>query len=468
VNDYNSNSPLYTFISFSFFINHHGIQLQIDVFLHSILIFQDINNVTDIPYTSWRCANSSTTARGNSSNCSNVLTGLLSGLNDEPAHHYPTPAQTFFTYFTPIIFFIGIIGNSVSLLVFLSKNMRKLSASRYLAALSTSDLLALLFYVLPEWIKHGLSSLPVEISVPFLQRNGTCQGMVYFQYIARFLSSWFVVFFTIERFIGVCFPLRRKDICDPKSASRVILATVVTACIGCVFKPILSETVVTITGYPVCTSTLDHQYLSFILDSIFGVVITFIPFVLITILNLLIIRRLVLRNKRHRKIRVVTAESIIRLEFTFILLAVSICFVSLYLPYFVVWCKRYWTIKQMFNLHSISPEKLLSHDNTIESLDESLHITRSVFYINYCINFFLYSVTGAYFRKELRHLFWNRGRHSYSYNYSRHCSAYFNRSNSNNASKTSNLRQGQNNGRHEHETSFVIKMTDANRKSRSS
>ena len=429
---------------------------------------QDNNNVTSVPYTSWRCRNS-TSALGNNSNCSNGLSDLFTGhINDESPHYHTTPAHKFFTFITPVIFFIGLVGNSVSLLVFLSNNMRKLSASRYLAALSTSDLMALLFYVLPEWLKHGFSTLPGGNTVPFLQRNGTCQGMVYFQYIARFLSSWFVVFFTIERFIGVCFPLRRKDICDPKSASRVILGAVLTACIGCVFKPILSETVITREGHPVCTSTLDHQYTSFILDSIFGVVITFIPFILITILNILIIRRLVLRNKRHRKIRVVTAESIIRLEFTFILLAVSICFVSLYLPYFVVWCKRYWTIRQMFNLHTISPNELHSHDKSIESLDESLHITRTIFYINYCINFFLYSVTGAYFRKELRHLFWNRGRHSYSYNYSRHCSAYFNRSNSNNASKTSNLRQGQNNGRHEHETSFVLKMPDANRKSRSS
>ncbi|XP_052762219.1 thyrotropin-releasing hormone receptor-like [Mya arenaria] len=327
----------------------------------------------------------------------------------------PTTAFYFFTYFTPIIFAIGVVGNIISLIVFLSKNMRKLSASMYLAALSTSDLLALLFYVLPEWLKHGFSLVPGHQQALFLQQNGTCQGLLYLQYIARFLCSWFVVFFTIERFIGVCFPLRRKDICDPKSASRVILGAIVVASSGCVFKPILSGTFIAKNGDPVCTSNRDHQYLSFILDSIFGVTITFIPFVLITILNLLIIRKLVLRNKRHRKIRIVTEESIIRLEFTFILLAISICFVSLNLPYFAVWCKRYWKIKQI------------------------LYITRTIFYINYCINFFLYSVTGAYFRKELRHLFLNRGRNSYSYRYPRHYSAYLTRSSSQNTSKSSTL-----------------------------
>lgn len=41
-------------------------------------------------------------------------------------------------------------------------------------------------------------------------------------------------------------------------------------------------------------------------------------------------------------------------------------------------------------------------------------ITRAVFYVNYCINFFLYSITGAYFRRELRMLF-VLGRRKYKY-----------------------------------------------------
>jgi hypothetical protein len=49
----------------------------------------------------------------------------------------------FFTYVTPVILAVGITGNAISLLVFLTNNMRKLSASVYLAALSTADLMAL-------------------------------------------------------------------------------------------------------------------------------------------------------------------------------------------------------------------------------------------------------------------------------------------------------------------------------------
>ncbi|KAH3818402.1 hypothetical protein DPMN_120014 [Dreissena polymorpha] len=381
----------------------------------------------------------------NGNNASNLSAGcpmfhdnlLQSLLNDIPLFT-PSPEHRFFTYVTPVIAAFGVVGNIVSLMVFLSKNMRKLSASMYLIALAISDIMALVFYVLPEWLKHGEPLLSGYRWPPLLQQNGVCQSVLYIQYIARFLSSWFVVFFTIERFIGVCFPLLRNDLCDPRSAPRVILGAVVIASAGCVFKPVVSGTYPTISGALICTSDKDHQYLSFILDSIFGAIITFIPFILITILNVLIIRKLVLRNKRSRKISVVTTESIIRLEFTFILLVMSICFVALNLPHFAVWCKRYWKIRQMFNMHLMSPTTLQNHDDHIGDLDNTLHVTRTIFYTNYCINFFLYSVTGAYFRKELKHLFCKRDTNLRVSNAHR-CSAYNTRLHSRTLPQTSLL-----------------------------
>ena len=355
-------------------------------------------------------------------NCTDMERSLLNEMYDQTITHKPSGAGLFFTYFTPVIFVIGLVGNVLSLVVFASKNMRKLSASIYLAALSISDLMALLFYVLPEWLKHGLPLLSGNHNATnFLQENGTCQFLLYLQYVIKFLSAWLVVCFTVERYIGVCLPLRRKDICDPKSASRAILGIIVIACGGCVFKPILSGSYPAIRGDPVCTSIKEHRYLSFILDNVFGVMITLIPFIIITVLNLLIIRKLVLRNKRHRKIRIITEESIIRLEFTFILLALSICFVSLNLPYFSVWCKRYWTSELLTAINNSQTHVISEKNDHIGDLDEILVASRTIFYTNYCIHFFLYSITGAYFRKELKHLFLHKER---DYSHYHNCSAH--------------------------------------------
>ena len=94
----------------------------------------------------------------------------------------------------------------------------------------------------------------------------------------------------------------------------------------------------------------------------------------------------------------VTEESVIRLEFTLILLAVSFCFVALNVPYFATWLKLFLT-SQYISVTSFTRPTDLDYFRGVA------FITRAIFYINYCINFFLYSITGAYFRRELRMLF---------------------------------------------------------------
>ena len=314
-----------------------------------------------------------------------------------------TIGRQFYAYFTPIIMVIGIIGNSLSLNVFLSKNMRSLSASTYLAALSTSDLFALVFYVMIEWLIRGIPVLYPDKRVTFMHVDGVCQMIMYLHYVSRFLSAWLVVAFTVERYIGVCHPLRRRDICTITSTRRIVLGLVIVSLILNVFKPTLSI-VSDVKGWGrMCTTKADYRHLSFILDSIFAVMITLVPFVIITCMNLLIVRKLVLRNKRQRACKVITEESIIRLEFTLILLAISLCFIVFNIPYFVTWCKLFLTSKF---IHLDTFQDVAS----FEYFQGTLWITRAIFYINYCVNFFLYSITGTYFRRELKMFFFYRSR----------------------------------------------------------
>jgi len=70
-----------------------------------------------------------------------------------------------YAYVTPFIILIGIVGNSISLRVFCSSRMRKMSASIYLATLAISDTFVLLSYVLVEWLHRGLGRWPGGHSV---------------------------------------------------------------------------------------------------------------------------------------------------------------------------------------------------------------------------------------------------------------------------------------------------------------
>ena len=150
----------------------------------------------------------------NVSNCS-LPPGVLGSLAD-----LNTPGQRpmifvggrlFYAWFTPLVLLVGVVGNTLSLCVFLSRNMRSLSASTYLAALSTADLTALVFYVLVEWLIRGLPVLRGGDGegegeggrAGLMAVNGSCQMVMYLHYVSRFLSAWLVVAFTVERWVGV-------------------------------------------------------------------------------------------------------------------------------------------------------------------------------------------------------------------------------------------------------------------------
>lgn len=322
-----------------------------------------------------------------------------------------TSAQAFYTYSVPVILTIGIVGNLVSLRVFLSRSMRKLSASTYLVALSTSDIAALIFYVLTEWLRWGLPRLIYDQQLDFLNSAGICQVLFYFSYVSRFLSAWFIVTFTVERYIGVCHPLKRELCLGSRSAQKVLFTLVVISLVVMLFKPILTDSREIQTTDSVvhrCIPDPARPMLSFVLDSIYGLTITVVPFLVISVLNALIIRKLLRRYRRHRKCTVVTEESIIRMEFTVILLVVSFVFIVLNLPYCFVWCKRFLMSREDMHQRPGSGSDLGQDFDNYEGV---LMITRVIFYMNYCVNFFLYSVTGAYFRKELKVLVFYRSQY---------------------------------------------------------
>lgn len=323
-------------------------------------------------------------------NCSSIFDDIQAETN------YEKPAVfvigiNFFAYFTPVIFVMGLIGNGLSVAVFTTKNMRKLSASTYLASLSIADICALVFYVFIEWLRRGLAYISPDLKLAFLDHNGPCQVLLYLSYISRIMSSWIIVVFTIERFTGVCHPLKSFN----RKSKRIIFGMLIASSFLVLYKPILSGEY-TIRERTACGSNPHFSFESFVLDSVFAVSITLIPLVLITILNALIMRTLLLRNNRQNDL--FAEDTKIRLEFTLILLAISFFFIAFNLPYFVVWSRNFMKSQFLQDNHS----RFVPGD--IDYWNGVLNITRTIFYMNYCVNFFLYSITGAYFRNELANM----------------------------------------------------------------
>ncbi|XP_030570267.1 proteinase-activated receptor 1 isoform X2 [Drosophila novamexicana] len=146
-------------------------------------------------------------------------------------------------YYVPIICCTGSIGNILSVFVFFMTKLRKLSSSFYLAALAISDT-CFLCGLFMQWLNF--------LNVNIYNQNYFCQFFTFISYLASFCSVWFVVAFTVERFIAVMYPLKRQIMCTVRRAKIVLLGLTLAGCVHCVpyiliakpvYSPKLNDTI---------------------------------------------------------------------------------------------------------------------------------------------------------------------------------------------------------------------------------
>ena len=316
------------------------------------------------------------------------------------------PGKSFYAFVTPFIIVIGLIGNIVSLKVFTCTRLRDLSASLYLIALSISDSCVLLTYVLLDWLHNGLPAWHHGFSVNIIHRQCICELFLFVSYVFRFVTVYLLVIFSVERYIAVCKPLQRQAICSKNVARKVILVVLLSAVLISFYKPLLSglypasngpttfqNVTVNQSDYDaasgegaICTWNPRYENFHYVMELIYGLTITAIPFVLVTVFNLLILKQLLTKYFQSQSTREMFRKSKMRIELTVMVLAVSMCFICLNIPYFIA-----WTIQ---NLQTFNPDSMY----TVQRNSDVLRVTRTIFSINYSINFFVYCLTGSYYR----------------------------------------------------------------------
>ncbi|KAH7638601.1 class a rhodopsin-like protein g-protein coupled receptor gprnna13-like protein [Dermatophagoides farinae] len=130
----------------------------------------------------------------------------------------------------PIIMIIGIIGNSITMIIMTRRRMRS-STNWYLAALAIFDMIYLIFTFILS-LKH----YPNAHSIDYYYYWNLFPYFTMITDASSNTSVWLTVTFTIERYIAVCHPIKGKIICTESRAKRVIL---------CVFIICLSVTLPT-------------------------------------------------------------------------------------------------------------------------------------------------------------------------------------------------------------------------------
>lgn len=307
-------------------------------------------------------------------------------------------------YLLPVIIFLGMIGNILSFLVFCFTYLCRMSSSVYLAALSISDF-TFLFALFFTWLN--------TFDINVVSMNGLCQFLIYLTYVASFLSVWYVVCFTVERHLTVCFPLLRQRLCKPRRAKIVVLVLAILGLL--IYNFALWTSVVTKEyGHPHCV--VDERYFDIVItiNNIDTLITLVVPALVITVSNVRISYSLSKFYRFYRTRR--SAERLnsnsgsslsndystiysnssynrLQMKVTKMLLLVSSVFLICNIPSHLI--RVYAFVRSMMDVN-YNPSRLLLLIQRLAML---------LYYTGFSTNVILYNVSGKTFRLAFVRLF---------------------------------------------------------------
>ena len=289
---------------------------------------------------------------------------------------------------SPLLFCIGIIGNSLSLVAFRRMGFGRSPANVYLSCIATADSFVLLLGLLPQWLKQSGFVALHELS-PM-----SCKISYFCTFVSGDTAIWLLALFTIDRAAAVRFPLRNFRATRTRSVFALCVSALGFACAknvhlfwtrGAVFDAdtgALISNCAKMPGY--------EQFESFVRPWIAFSLISVAPFLIVLVNNSVIVHVLVGYHDRLRmNIIMANAEHNFR-QTIFMCLAVSVAFFVCVTPNFALLIGRpYWKA-------AVSDRSALNVTDAVNNL---------LLYTNHSINFFLYCMTGKVFRKELLNMF---------------------------------------------------------------
>ena len=294
-------------------------------------------------------------------------------------------------YCLPVIILFGLVGNTLSLLVMLQPQNRKISCCVYMAGLAVSDngaLLTMTYF----WV--------VTDGYPQPWTDFSCKLWVYIVLLTTAGSAFILVVMTADRCLAIRFALKARVWCTAYRAKIGLAITV--GCVAIVYIPIALMSGV-VDG-KVCASFAVKSQLSLVLSYVNLVLIPVIPFVLIVVMNTLIVmtvhqsKKFSQRNQKYSKDGEKTKEeeqeekaNTRNRQLTAMLLMVSIAYIVILLP---ISCR---VLAYMFVDYTRSPEAFAIFVLLYNAIN-------NVLFLNNAINFYLYCIAGAKFREDLKRL----------------------------------------------------------------
>ena len=292
-------------------------------------------------------------------------------------------------YAVPIICIFGLVGNTLSFIVFVQKALRRKSCSIFLAARSLSDngfLITLLIIWTSSVFDLGLSRIV-----------GICQVIVFFTYVFGCLSVWLVVFVTIENYIRICKPFMVNSLCQTTKAKYAVITLLICA-LCCYNFPLWTMT-------EECTPKPKHFKFLRIMVYVDSILTLVFPLIIMSFLLSRITMSSLSSCKQRRRTSSASGKRIsdLKTKVTTMLLAVTLIFITLNLPLHVV---RIRLLVISFVKDKIDVTTPL--DIIIQS------ISQLIYYLSLAINFVVYFSFGTSYRRTFIGLFTSRKKNVYS------------------------------------------------------
>ena len=220
-------------------------------------------------------------------------------------------------------------------------------------------------------------------------------GTVYFlRYWGQLVSAWLTVAITIERFISVTYPLRANRISTLRTTHVAVASIyIVGAAITCF--PYWTLQIDKSEHFPWCGYANRKEFetwnwitirtVTLILPSV--IILTFTGFIIRSLQK--IVR---CRKELMQKTTANVKKAVLERQLTFMLIAVSVTFLALRLPYMLM----YYVFNYRHELFGYPVDIWTSH-----RLRVAMDTCDVMSTVNYAINFFLYCLTGSQFRTNL-------------------------------------------------------------------
>lgn len=286
-------------------------------------------------------------------------------------------------YMSLPIFLLGVVGNTLTVLVMRRRVFAKTTAAVYLTMLAVADTCLLVTGIPHEWLEWFSIDLD----------TWPCRIHRFLFYTSSDVGMWTIVLFTFDRFVAVCFPLQKRSVCAPRRAFVafaliVLLWIIKNLHVFWTSGPEYNDGVLwRRCGYLAAYADFEYYVRPWI---VFGFIMA-APFCIVLLLNCLIVNNLL----HSQRMRAGSASSaMIRnhsfRQTTIMCLSISFTFLVCIAPSIVLIIGRpYW--------------KFPGKQNTAYNIAKV--INNQLVYLNHAINFCLYCMTGQRFRSELATMF---------------------------------------------------------------